>query len=321
MDYMHYFNIIDMWDDDEDQSNRKGKMYKKRADPFLLDDAEFKYKYRFSKEYILKIVNFIRNDIIQDRRGCGISPELQVLAALRTWARQEVQDDAADIHGLSQQSITNVCRRVALALAKRAKDFIYMPRNLSEQEEVITGFREICGFRHAIGAIDCTHVRIKKVGGLSSQYYINRKGFYSLNIQVVCDAKLKIRDIVARWRGSTHDSRIFNESTIKERFERGEFCGRLIGDAGYALTPFLFTPVNNPQSQAEEAFTVNLENAKLYTVALAVLHNIAIDMGEELEDLELPASRQVHPVTIPQAGSSEHVQGQAARRNFINRYF
>ncbi|KAL0830509.1 hypothetical protein ABMA28_002672 [Loxostege sticticalis] len=210
MDYHNYLNVLDMWDAEEETSNRKRKEYKERRDPFLLSDEDFKTKYRFTKNYINKLVNLIKEDIVGDTRGCGVSPELQVGS---TWARQEVQDDAADLHGLSQQSITNICRREAAALANKAssKLHIYAARH-----------------EHTVGAIDCTHIRIKKVGGPSSQYHIKRKGFYSINVQVVCDAKLKIRDIVARWRGSTHDSRIFNESRIKERFESGEFSGHLI---------------------------------------------------------------------------------------------
>lgn len=127
--------------------------------------------------------------------------------------------------------------------------------------------------------------------------------------KVICDSRLKIQDIVARWRGSTHDCRIFNESTIKQRFERGEFKGRLLGDSGYKLTPFLFTPLHQPRNEKEEKYnvahiatrnpvercfgvwkqrfrclldgmTVNLSNAKVVIIALAVLHNIAIEEND-----------------------------------------
>ncbi|KAL0811461.1 hypothetical protein ABMA28_009861 [Loxostege sticticalis] len=349
MDYQNYLNVLDMWDAEEETPNRKRKEYKERRDPFLLSDEDFKTKYRFTKNYINKIVNLIKEDIVRDTRGCGVSPELQVLTAIRTWARQEVQDDAADLHGLSQQSITNICRRVAAALANKASSFIYMPRSIYEQQEVMSEFRAICGMKHTVGAIDCTHIRIKKVGGPSSQYYINRKGFYSINVQVVCDAKLKIRDIVARWRGSTHDSRIFNESRIKERFESGEFSGHLIGDAGYALTEYLFTPVNNPTTQREEAynrahimtrnsvercfglwknrfrclltgFTVKQENAKLYIIALAVLHNIAIDMGEQIEGVEALDPDSDLPSLSPQENELP-IYEPTTRNNYILRYY
>ena len=52
--------------------------------------------------------------------------------------------------------------------------------------------------------------------------------------QVVCDANGTITSIVARWPGSSHDSRIFTESTIKRDLEsRNEDNAWLLGDSGY----------------------------------------------------------------------------------------
>lgn len=65
----------------------------------------------------------------------------------------------------------------------------------------------------------------------------------------MCDSRLKIRDIVAHWRGSTHDARIFRESRIRQRFQNGDFNGRLLGDSGYGLMDYLFTPVLNPHNE------------------------------------------------------------------------
>ncbi|XP_037940063.1 putative nuclease HARBI1 [Teleopsis dalmanni] len=110
-----------------------------------------------------------------------------------------------------------------------------MPESLIEEEANMKSFKRKKNFPNVIGAIDCTHIKIKKVGGDISQYYINRKGYYSLNVQVVCDANLKICNVVARWRGNTHDCRIFDESIFKEQLEAGKFKGRLVGDSGYKL--------------------------------------------------------------------------------------
>ena len=38
---------------------------------------------------------------------------------------------------------------------------------------------------------------------------------------MICDPNFKIMDIVAKWPGSVHDSRIFRESDVCGRFERG----------------------------------------------------------------------------------------------------
>ncbi|CAH2106099.1 unnamed protein product [Euphydryas editha] len=159
----------------------------------------------------------VKDNLAGDARGGFIPPHLKVLAAIRTWARGEIQDDAGDLGGMSQATISLVCKQVALAIVAHRAQWIKMPQTDAEQNKVIAGFYALCGFRQVIGAIDCTHVRIPKVGGDVAQYYINRKGYSSINVQVVSNANLEIMDIVAHWRGSTHDSRIFNECRLKQR--------------------------------------------------------------------------------------------------------
>ena len=67
--------------------------------------------------------------------------------------------------------------------------------------------------------------------------YVNRKQYYSINVQAVCDSEAMISNIVARWPGSTHDCRVFENSLIAEKFRNGSIDGILVGDSG--LTPIL----------------------------------------------------------------------------------
>lgn len=257
----------------------------------------------------------------------------------------QIQEDNADLHGISQQVVSQTCKNVATALAKKAHLFVCMPSTLEEEENTIRDFRAISNFPSVIGAIDCTHIKIKRVPGDLSEAYVNRKGCYSLNLQVVCDAQLKIRDIVAHWRGSVHDSRIFNESSLKARFEKGEFHGRLLGDSGYACTPYLFTPLLNPSNGQEEAYNrahirtrntvercfglwkqrfrcllrgmhMKLSTAKITVVALAVLHNIAIDMKESLDFVQYRRRYIMQRRQVPST-----LRGNIVRRNFIQQHF
>ncbi|KAI8430433.1 hypothetical protein MSG28_000710 [Choristoneura fumiferana] len=247
---------------------------------------------------------------------------------------------------MSQPSVSLICKQLALALLAKRADWIKMPQSEQEQNNAIAGFFSVCGFRQVIGAIYCTHIRIPKESGDVGQYYINRKGFSSLNVQVVCNSNLEIMDIVAHWRGSTHDSRIFNESRIKRRFEQSEFKGRLLGDSGYACTPYLFTPILNPRTPKEEAynwahirtrntvercfgvwkqrfrcllkgFTTKLDNTKLFIVALAMLHNIAVHRNDLLDDEGINDSEEF-PLQHP---GNHNLRGNACRAAFIEENF
>lgn len=59
-----------------------------------------------------------------------------------------------------------------------------MPASLEQQAETIRKFRTIANFPTVIGAIDCSHIRVKKINADGGQLYINRKGFSSINVQV-----------------------------------------------------------------------------------------------------------------------------------------
>lgn len=73
-------------------------------------------------------------------------------------------------------------------------------------------------FPKCVGTIDCTHVRIISSGGLDAKIHRNRKEYFSINVQTICDTDLRIQNIVAIFPGSNHDSTIFNYSSIRGKF-------------------------------------------------------------------------------------------------------
>ncbi|KAK5647950.1 hypothetical protein RI129_002842 [Pyrocoelia pectoralis] len=169
----------------------------------------------------------------------------------------------------------------------------------------VGSYIEISG-NWCIGALDCTHIKIQSPGGADAERFRNRKGFFSYNVQVVCDHDSIIRNIVCRWHGSAHDSSIFNNPSLKVQLENGQFGENslVVGDSGYAVRNYLITPLRDPRTPAEHLFTesqirtrnpvercfgawkrrflclalgIRLHASKVQaiTVAAAVLHNIA----------------------------------------------
>ena len=65
-----------------------------------------------------------------------------------------------------------------------------------------------------------------------------------------------IQNIVARWPGSVHDARMFDNSRLCAQFERGDIDGMLLGDSGYPCRQYLMTPLADPQTQPERRYNV-----------------------------------------------------------------
>uniref|UniRef100_A0A8C2CGZ4 DDE Tnp4 domain-containing protein n=1 Tax=Cyprinus carpio TaxID=7962 RepID=A0A8C2CGZ4_CYPCA len=161
-------------------------------------------------------------------------------------------------------------------------------------------------FRH-------THVRIQ-ASSKNKYLFINRKGFHSINVQVVRDANMKLIELVARWYGSAHDAGILRESALAQLCEEGRLSGIMLGHSGYPLKKWLMTPVMVPRTKQERQYNyllqflpcrfhclhseIRMAPERVCTIvcAAAVLHNICIDKRVPLpaEDLELVEAEVEH---------------------------
>lgn len=95
--------------------------------------------------------------------------------------------------------MSRTIKRVSTAIARLRPQFINMPPRDSEEMRVIqSGFYKLRRFPQVIGVIDCTHVRIQSPNSNIGERYRNRKGYFSLNVQAICNSKLEFMNIVAR---------------------------------------------------------------------------------------------------------------------------
>ncbi|XP_071088885.1 putative nuclease HARBI1 [Haliotis cracherodii] len=114
-------------------------------------------------------------------------------------------------------------------------------------------FHQICGFPKVLGCIDCTLIPIQRAK-VDEVAYVSRKGYHAVNVQAVCDAKLRFTNVVVLWPGATHDAHIYNNCSLKRALEEEKPDGWLLGDSGYACKPHLLTPVLNPANSSEERY-------------------------------------------------------------------
>ena len=222
----------------------------------LFTNQEFKQRFRLSKRKASVLIQYFEPRLKAQRTGRRyISPALQVLIALRYYATGSHQRIVAECLGVSQPTVCRVIQRVSRLIARLKPKFIFMPVQ-REHGFIKREFQQMGDFPSVLGCIDCTHIPIKKPSENAANFYC-RKGFYSLNVQLVTDSRLRIRNVVCRWGGSTHDSRIFENSSLQDYCENGHLNGCLLGDQGYPCRPYLLTPFMRPATEPEERYNAS----------------------------------------------------------------
>lgn len=74
-----------------------------------------------------------------------------------------------------------------------------MPTTEEEKGTTSLEFYHIARFPKCIGALNCTHIKISSSSGYEPEIYRNRRNFFFINVQAVCDANCKFQNIVCRW--------------------------------------------------------------------------------------------------------------------------
>ncbi|KAK4874373.1 hypothetical protein RN001_013733 [Aquatica leii] len=185
-----------------------------------------------------------------------------VLAALRFYASGSYQEitGSNSFVAISQSSMSRCIKEVTNALNR--PEILGMtvryPLTIEELEALRTSFYMKYRFPGAVGCIDCTHISV--VAPQENEHlYVNRKGYHSLNVQLICDTNLKILNCNARFPGATHDAYIWRQSPISNFMENmyrrnpGNVFF-LMGDSGYPTRPWLLTPLGNPQNAGDQRY-------------------------------------------------------------------
>ncbi|XP_020813969.1 putative nuclease HARBI1 [Drosophila serrata] len=345
-----YLHSLEESDEDLDFVPRKPRVFRARPN-FLRDmeDEEFLTKFRISKSTFAYLLERIGNKIeSQTTRNFYLTPEDKLMLALRYYACGNFLIAVGDFCRVSAASASRTVKEVSYSIAALSREYI----KFGEPDEVQEDFHSIANFPRVMGAVGCTHIQVQSPAADQSEMYRNRKGFFSIKVQAVSDAKLNIQDLVARWPGSTQESIIFDNSRLKKRFEAEEFGSTyLLGDSSYTLRKYMMTPLRKPITKAEKLYNesqfktrevvtksfdvwkhrfpvlsfgmrINIDTAKVVIVACAILHNIAISVQDPEppidEDLPLESLDCVESYTNNGTvnSSDEHHRNQ-----FIKEYF
>uniref|UniRef100_UPI00398E9A59 putative nuclease HARBI1 n=1 Tax=Pristiophorus japonicus TaxID=55135 RepID=UPI00398E9A59 len=308
------------------------RQYRTRRSYLDMSEADCVKRLHFRREVVTEICDMVRADLQpRSRRTTALSVEVKVTAALSFYASGSFQATTGDVCAISQRAIHTCIYQVTAALYARRNDFINFPMTAQAIHERAMGFFRIAGFPKVQGCIDCTHVALRAPVEDSEQYR-NRKGFHSINVQLVCDDKQRIMSVDARYPGSTHDAFILRDSILSDMFEQQpEGQSWLLGDKGYGQTTWLMTPLRVTRTETDRQYNMahiathsiiesaigilkqrfrcldhsggqlqySPEMVGHFTVVCCMLHNLAIMRQQELVvEPEDPREGPVHDDSI-----------------------
>ena len=128
---------------------------------------------------MIKIENY------EPKRGPYLLKEIEVLIFLRYLATGSFMLVCSDLNLVSHSTAWRSIHRSIKRIASLSEEIIKMPQG-NELQSVSTCFKQKRGFPGVVGCVDGTQIPLKVPMDDVSETFRNRKGFFSLNVQMVC---------------------------------------------------------------------------------------------------------------------------------------
>lgn len=327
---------------------RRRRIFPVRINLSEIDEHDIKDRYRLNSDAIMSLYELIKKDLISTTKRSNAVPGIvKLLCALHYFTSGSLQSTVAEAGGITQSTFSRALSEVISAILKLADQFIKFPSDPAGLHLIKQGFQSIDGFPDVLGTVGCTHIAISPPSEME-QMYRNKKHYHSINVQIICDSDMRILDVVSRFPGSTHDSTVLKESGIHERFDKGEFSGWLLGDAGYGVKPWLLTPFENPATESEVRYNLshnatysvvertidvlksrfrcldnpngvllyNPEKVSKIILVCCIIHNIAV-----VKNIEVDLALDLRPPIKDESTEDDTMEGTVQRDKVVAEYF
>ena len=216
-----------------------------------LNDREFKYHFRVSRDCFWQLVDLIKahpnfHRASSDSRGRNPKPAahqlLILLKYLGTDGNAASSMSLGEFFGVGNGAIDE-CRKNALEAILTLEDRTYFWPRVDERKAIANRIKKYYFFPQCVGIIDGTLLPLASRPWIHGETYLSRKRFYAIAMLVVCDDKGRILFYHVGWPGSVHDNRVWRNCRLyhncNEMFSPGEY---LLGDSAFTASHVMIPP-------------------------------------------------------------------------------
>ena len=216
-----------------------------------LNDREFKFHFRMSRECYWQLVELIKDHSSFSRRSSdsrGSTPrpaEQQLLVLLKYYGSDGNASSSyslGNFFGISSGAV-DTCRYAALEAVLSLEERTYFWPPPEERKLISKRIKEAYLFPKCVGIIDGTLLPLASRPLLHGETYLSRKRYYALVMLVVCDDQSRILYYHVGWPGSVHDNRVWRTCRLyrhwEEMFSPREY---LLGDSAFTASDIMIPP-------------------------------------------------------------------------------
>lgn len=172
---------------------------------------------------------------LEGTRRSAVPLETKVITFLHYLRSRTFQWSLASSSGTSQATVSDnisQCTDRLLSIALNTINFPTDPESITARKQGFFDIHRPKGFPNIIGVVDGTHIGIIAPNE-DEDKFVNRKNYHSINCQVVTDPSHRFLDINAKFPGSSHDSFIWRQSSVRTRISEGQLGeGWFLGKIG-----------------------------------------------------------------------------------------
>ncbi|CAH2090619.1 unnamed protein product [Euphydryas editha] len=228
---------------------------------FRMTDETFKSHFRMRRDTFEFLINLLGPDLQKQSAQYGrhpISVEKQLLLSIWTFATPDSYRSVCDRFDVGKATAWRTIWKVVKSIYNYLPVYIKWPT--PEEARITSNYvYQRYGFPNVLGAVDGTHIKIAQPKEYHASY-INRKGFHSIQTQLVCDHKLKFIHAYCGEAGSVHDARVFRLSHLQDYCTAEYFPDdtHLLGDKAYSIQPCIMVPYRNNGNMSRECIQYNM---------------------------------------------------------------